>query len=393
MIRFLIALALCLAPVYSQVTCSASASAPPVIRGNGGADLVGDIVVVCTSGSSVSTLVNFSYFLNTELTSRITNPITMDTEALLLIDDPQPGVPNTSNGFPYFGQVLGTAGIPAGDPGSGNVYQSQVVNNNQVVWPGVPFVTGGTRTFRFTNIRSNASVLGGSGNILSFLSISGSFPVTLVNPQNVVAIAISGLNFTSSHSSGLINLHFQEGFARAFKKRIENTVVGPLTAVHQDVPGVDSCTESGFTPEFSSLTPGDIGSATTGTRLLARITKLPPPVSTVTVPNLVTAASGLLVAHLVTSPLGSDFAAGTVLTGAGTTSLAVSGRAVDVLYEVTAAAPFMGINGCAVIDSFDIAVAVPFGGGLGAVKVAGALAPRDATMIASPTAPTPRFVP
>jgi hypothetical protein len=63
--------------------------------------------------------------LNVNLSRRITNTATMATESLLLIDDPKPGVANTSDGFPYFGLMLGTPGILAGASGSGNVYRGR----------------------------------------------------------------------------------------------------------------------------------------------------------------------------------------------------------------------------------------------------------------------------
>ena len=311
------------------------------MRSNGASELVRDVVMTCSNpGPSASVNVNIQIFLNVDLTSRIMNPVTKLTEGLLLIDDPLPGVANTSNGFPYFGQVLGTPGVAAGAPGSGNVYQSTVFADNTIVWTGVPYVTGGTRIFRMTNIRANPSLLGGAGPILSDIAMSGPVAVVITNPVTTVAQATDGLKFTSSSPShGKLDLRFEELFAAAFKKRIENTPLGPLTAVRQDNPGVDFCTESGFTPEFSSVTPNDIGSATTGTRLLAEFSKIPPPVFELVVPNEVTSSSGNLVAHRVLPPLGADFASGTVTTSGGTSFVFVSpARTAELLYEVTAAA-------------------------------------------------------
>src|SRR5260370_15457909 len=183
-----------LAPVYSQVfplgNCTISASVP-LINVNGDAELVSDAVMTCTSTApSVSTLVNITLTLNTDLTSRLMNPVTMDSEALLLIDEPQPGVPNSSNGFPYFGQVLGASGVMAGLAGSGNVYQGKQALLNQVTWFGVPYVSGapGTmRVFRMTNIRANPAAIGGPTAIMSFLSISGSYHPLIATPINILA--------------------------------------------------------------------------------------------------------------------------------------------------------------------------------------------------------------
>ncbi|HYL79067.1 MAG TPA: hypothetical protein VEU96_33055 [Bryobacteraceae bacterium] len=354
--------------------------------------------MTCTSTApSVSTLVNFSLFLNVPFTSRITNTSTLDTETLLLIDEPQPGIPNTSNTFPYFGQVPGTLGVAAGAPGSGNVYQGKSFAVNEVVWAGVPYVTGGTRTFRFTNIRADAAVLGGSGAIQSFISVTGSVSIAISSPVATVAQSNPGLNFSSSipaSPTDAIDLHFKENFTQAFLKRIENTLGGPLTAIHQDVPGFFYCTESGFTPEFSAVTPGAVGSATTGTRLLARLSNIPPSVFVVIVPNEVTSSSGNLVAHRVFPPLGPTFAGGTVSTFGGFSFEFVNAaHKADLLYEVTAAAPFQGRNGCLALDAFDIRAFGFFPVSLAPVNVTGQLAPVDPTATSSATAPEPRFLP
>jgi hypothetical protein len=84
---------------------------------------------------------------------------------------------------------------------------------------------------------------------------------------------------------GVVDLKFTELFPTVFKKRIENTLGGPLTAIRQDIPGHFYCTESGFTPQFSPTIPNAIGSATTGTRLLADFAGLPASVFFLIVPN------------------------------------------------------------------------------------------------------------
>ena len=391
-----------LAPVYSQVApppaCTISTTVP-LINAKGESELVSDTVMTCTfSGPSTSTFVNISLFLNTSLTSRITNPVPTppDSEALLLIDEPSPGVANISNGCPYFGQVLGASGVAACAPGSGNVYQAQQTNSNVVTWFGVPYVTGGTRVFRMTNIRANPVLFGGGGGVvMNFVAVAGPTTVMVNNPQNPVAQALPGLSFSAAIPTGppgTLDLHFNELFPRAFLKRIENTPGGPLTAIHQDVPGTAYCTQSGFTPEFSGLVAPAIGAADTGTRLLARFVKISPAVPFFVAPNEVTSSSGNLVAHLVTPPFAANFTGGTVLTSPGNTILPVSStHTLDLLYEVTAAFPFLGINGCSALDDFKISV-VTFHT-IPPAKVSGHLAPLDPASQASATAPEPRFVP
>jgi hypothetical protein len=400
MMRILFGLAFtvaALSPLYSQITCTVSSGVPPMVRARGAAELVDDLVMTCTSsGPSQSVLVNIQIFLNVNLTSHITNAITHESEGLLLIDEPKPGVPNTSNGFPYFGQVPGTLGVPAGAPGSGNVYQAHTALNNTIVWAGVPYVTGGTRTFRITNIRANVIPFGVSGLVEAFLAIAGPFPVT-INPQpTTVAIVAEGLKFSSTLLAGApgLGLSFSELFPTAFKKRIENTILGPLTASYQDVPGMSYCTESGFTPEFSALTPGAIGSANTGTRLLALLANIPPAITVLVAPNEVTSSSGSLVAHRVLPPFASNFTGGTVLTSPGYSPAFVTAtHTAKLLYEVTAAPPFLGTNGCFTLDTFNIPALSLVSVSLASVTANGHLAPVDATPVASPTAPEPRFIP
>src|SRR5579863_3468164 len=155
-------LVIALPAVYSApITCTLATPTPPMVAANGESELVEDVFVTCVSTApSQSVVMNLEVILNTNLTSRITNTVTMAMEPFLLIDDPKPGVANTSNGFPYFGQVLGTPGILAGASGSGNVYQGTQASPTAVEFVGVPYVTGGTRTFRITNVRSNVAMVG-----------------------------------------------------------------------------------------------------------------------------------------------------------------------------------------------------------------------------------------
>jgi hypothetical protein len=91
------------------------------MRAEGLAEPVGDIVVNCTGGYAGPLWpIQITVELSANLTSRILNAVSAGSEALLLIDEPQPGGINMSNGFPYNGQVLGTPGIAAGASGSGN---------------------------------------------------------------------------------------------------------------------------------------------------------------------------------------------------------------------------------------------------------------------------------
>jgi hypothetical protein len=404
-IAFAIALMLALVPAYSQpFSCNVS-SDPTMVRLNGESEVVGDVVLKCTGGTGLSLgVVNITLFLNVNLTSKLN--AAGQSEALLLIDEPQPGVPNASNGCSpaYAGQVLGTPGIVACAAGSGNVYQADGGGtlDNIVTWQGVPIVSpgpGAVRILRLTNIRANAANIGLPGATIQAV-VEETADVAFVINQPVsgttVATMNDGLKFTTGTPAGAVgvtDLIFAEEFPAAFHKRIENTLGGPLTATRQDIPGHVYCTESGFTPEFSATTPGAIGSADTGTRLIAQFSNLPPAVFLLIVPNEVTSSSGLLVAHRVFPPFAPDFTGGTIPLIPAVSIVPVSGHAAEVLYEVTANAPYQGVNGCAAKDTFVMGVFSLFPVSLKSAAITGRLAPIDSVMLPSATAPRPRFTP
>ncbi len=107
-----------------------------------------------------------------------------------------------------------------------------------------------------------------------------------------------------------------------------------------------------------------------------------------------TSSSGNLVSHRVFPPLEPTLAGGTVSTFGGFSfEFFSAAHKADLLYEVTAAAPFQGRNGCLALDDFDIRAFGFFPVSLTPVNVTGHLAPVDPTAMASPTAPDPRFLP
>jgi len=374
------------------VTCSVSAAAPPIVRAEGKAELVSDILLVCTGGNPAAAApVNLSVFLNTNITSNLTGPGADETEALVLIDEPQPSPAlNISNGIPFVGQVKGTPPIIP----SGNVFTGLRTGFvNEVIFPGLPLVPpgAGTRTFRITNLRALPPPSAAApSSILAFIAVSGPVSVAITSPVVTVGFVSQGLNFIFATLGANLNLKFGERFASAFKKRIENGA-GPLLPVKQNHPGVVSCTESGFNPDFTSVTPGATGSADTGTRLLAKITGIPFGIPFVLVPNDVTSSSGQLVAARIAPPYAPPFAGGVPIVAGGFGLVPVAGGTATVLYEVTAAAPHAGVNGCLVIESFVItAHPWPFGSLAGA-SASGAFAPIDPTPVISGPAPEPRF--
>jgi len=394
--HFLGALLLLTMSASAQVpvmSCATNAL-PSLLRAEGKAEMAGDVVLTCTGGNpAVPVMVNFSLFLNTNVTSNLTGPGPDETEALLLIDEPQPSpAANLSNGFFYAGQVKGTPFVPAGLAASGNVYTgSRTGASNQLFWPGIPIVPPGpaTRIFRFTNVRVVPPP--GATNVSAvYALVSAAGPsISIASPVVLVGFPQQGLKFVSTILGAQFKLQFTELFASAFKKRIENTSAGPTIPTKQNVPGSIHCTESGFNPDFATVTPGATGSANTGTRFVAKMTGIPLGIAQILAPNSV--ASGQLTVRRVDPPYGASFELGTLAPAAGAGSVPVIAGKATLVYEVLAAAPFKGINGCAMIDSFSIVgqswPALPLFG----TAVSGSFGPINPTAVISGPAPEPRF--
>jgi hypothetical protein len=245
----------------AATACSAMANAN-TLRAEGYTELLGDIVVVCTGTPTTATF-NLTVFLNGPVTSRLlstSGSSGQPSEALLLINDPAPGaqVPCTTGGG---GTPAMVGAGPGGCPFSSNVFQG-VASGNQVTFfgiPALPAVTGGMGmwTYRITNVRVNANVVGGqslsgTSSVIAILSTSGvALPI-----QNAAALTVAyvqrGVDFqvrTADNTQYLNNpafnpcaagnicpfatLRFQENFASATKPQ-----VSPLSPSAQNQPGV-----------------------------------------------------------------------------------------------------------------------------------------------------------
>jgi len=384
------------AAAHAQYLICTPTAAEPYIRSEGEAEPVSDIVLACTAGlgfAGASVFVDISLSFTIPVTSRTFNSATPTSEALVLIDEPKPGVVNSSNGFSYNGQVLGTPGIAAGMPGSGNVYQADPPAYNMLYWTSVPMVVpmSGTRYIRLTNMRVNATATLPSFPIYAFITLDAG---ALSNPQQAVGLSAAGLNFSAKLSTpgtggaATATLSFTEGFAGAFRPRIL-TAGTPFSLSRQDMPGVSYYTESQFTPCFSmsncaSAPTTSIGFADSGTLLQAHITGLGTEAASIRVPNQVVASGhASSVIYLMVN--------GKPVTSQGFTALPVSKGIADAVYQVAAADP-------RTILTFPISVTLLDHSGLrffrfpGTSIFNGYLGPINSTNTASPTAPEPRFV-
>jgi hypothetical protein len=322
------------APPETQLTCAASVAAPPLVRQEGLAELTADVVLVCNGSAPKAGITgNLSVSLNTAVTSRLRAGT---SEALLLIDEPPPGM-----------QMPGV-----------NLFQGGA-SSNTITFTGIPFVgmSNGTivnRVLRITNIRANADALGGAALVAIVSTSATTAPVSLASPIQTVAFAQPGLVF-DSHSSmpGQVELAFTEGFATSFK--IQGTT-------DQDVPGTIYNTESGFTP---NPPVAGVGTADSSTELGAALSDLPPGVQ-LSVPASI--RQGTLTIVAVSPPAG-----GIVPVVDGTAT---------IVYGVTAANPNA-------IESITVPVAVSQLATTGAI-VRGNLYPISTVTTISVSAPIPR---
>ncbi len=382
----------------AQFACLAGAGVPPMIRSGANAEYLGDLILNCSGGGSAG-FVNLELTLNVPFTSNVVNPATGETEALLLLNEPQPApAVNSANGVTYIGQVKGQPGIPADAAGSGNVYQGFSSGVNSVTWTGVPVVPGSPLVFRITNVRASTAALTNCPplipcQVIGVLTATGTPEIAITNPQQVLAFASPGVTVTSQVMGDMAVVRFAEGFQSAMRKRTENTTQGPVSVARQNLTGVYTCTESGFTPDYATTNAGDVGIATTGTRLVTVFSNLPDGVTALTVANSVTSAGGQIALRRVNPPYGPGYAGGTFGSATGVFNLPVNTaqhKAV-LLYEVMAMPPFAGVHGCVGIDQFTMgAHAVP-SMALTGVRITGHLAPVDDTQEASGPAPEPRF--
>jgi hypothetical protein len=398
-----LALVVMMATVASAATfqCNANAGVPPLIRSEGLAEPVGDLTLNCTGGedNAPATFVNVQIFLSTNITSNVLGSV---TEALLMIDDPQPAA-----------QCLGDSpNIPTNQGGTGpsgactaNMWRGQQVTGspNSIIWRGVPIIppgSVGTRIIRVTNIRANATgVPTGSfvpGTITEYISITGSTTVPVANQPQMVAFVQDSLDVTVGGTTGkqctgtsaTASITFKEKFPSAFRKKIETDDY--LVPIEQNMPGLNYVTESIFTNQAGISGLGAAGKADQGTRFIVKFKNVQNGVS-VSVPGSV--PSGVMRLNLV-SGAASDGSGGTPGTSGGSVSL--SSGAGYVVYEVVGTG--YGVNGLVEDQAFSVTLTyswtpnigsgIP---GLGVGQVSGNYGPISATTTMSSSAPEPRF--
>ena len=306
------------------ISCSSTA-VPPIVRAEGIAELVGDIVILCTNtspetgGTAVSHLVtNVSVSLNVNVTNNL-NPDPL-TDAVLVINENNCTAPvalggaGIGVGFTGLGTSC-TGGAAAPDQRFQDPQFATLASATRLEWNGIHFpVPGGpaepiaaaaddcTDTFtardgesvsecnpgitsiRITSIRGNASQLGVPAiegvpfsQIQAFVSITGPNTIPISNNVLNVAIPLTGLlvdidpdaapsGLQCEDESGHMSLTISEGFATSFKTLGEPTFQPGNTQV-----------ESGY------YAPGSLngGGASQSTRFLLRFFNIPEGVNVV----------------------------------------------------------------------------------------------------------------
>ena len=326
----LVTLTVAVASAQPAFQCVANAGVPPIVRAEGIAELMGDLVLNCNNGTptavgGVVPQVNVQIFLNTNITSKVDSD--NYSEALLMIDEPISvdqkvcSAKTASGGGCQVTAYPSNPGLvykPHGEISPNNVFQGRKASENSIVWLGVPIDAPGTvftRIIRISNVRANANQLGVSSTlvpsqIIAYISATGTTSIPINNPQQTVAWIQTGLTFTVRKLNGdsgtpttLLQcadtnvdtfkdpnktdkycytgrLRFVEGFATAFKTRFVSGEGPYSTSDYQNNPGqIYNGSESGFWTAAVSNWPSQLsipaGMATQGTRLRVAFNNVP----------------------------------------------------------------------------------------------------------------------
>jgi hypothetical protein len=315
---------LSLPPASGGLTCSVNTSNTPTLRSEGMTETVGDIVFTCTNGITLAPgqpipQVDVSLTLPVPVTSRLLQGNI--SEALLLIDEPNSGLPAPVPGFgplePFtlcstpltgcqaWAQQATVNGQPfavavnsptaSADPANAaaNVYRG-VVSGNVLTFHGVPVLPPGApaaRVFRITSARVDSSRLGGvSGStpVQAAILVSNFNTLPITNPLPIVGFTQTSLTTsiatpaappacTTPALQQAAILNYNELFASAFKTRVDPTVPGQPSgqsnALLQNTPGTIYSGESDFTLAIPGSAPA--GLATFGTRFKAVLNAVP----------------------------------------------------------------------------------------------------------------------
>jgi hypothetical protein len=387
------------------VTCTATA-VPPVVRAEGIAELVGDIVLACITTNSaqfapgVDFLVNVSVSLNVNVTNNINfGAGTNVTDAVLVVNENNCTSPNP------LGNLSGTCGAPFiqyQDPQFGFLAANNRLEWNEVRFPVPSALRTGfdpnppVTTVRVTSMRANASQLGvpsaatfPSTQVTAFVSITGPTAISVNNNVLNVAVPILGLIVTPGDvvtglqcldTTVVTNLRLTEGFATSFKTIGRPTFMPGSTQV-----------ESGYYAPGSN----NGGGASQSTRFLIRFFNIPQGV-TIRVPKDINTGTPAFDSDAIWLRLvagaDSNGAGGTAVSATDNQTVSLSGGFGSVTYEVIDSDPFRleWVNIPITVSwTADTANDLP---AIGTGQVSASFAPLSTVVVASNAAPEPRFL-
>ncbi|MBL0155795.1 MAG: Ig-like domain-containing protein [Bryobacterales bacterium] len=382
-----------LAAAQAPLVCTMNAGVAPAVRVEGVAEEVGQVVISCTGGTPTAAgqpipTVNIDATLNTNVTSRLLDPSGTRSEALLLLDEPQPAEQVEASAVPFAGSVTALGGGQYKGPNRPNVFGAQQITPTSLRWSNIPFDPPGNgvpRILRLVNVRANASALGAGGIFspsLISMNVSATSPVgvSIASPTVTVAAVVAGMILSTAPSSVQqcspgtypIPIIFSEMFGSAFRHA--------AAASSQNSPGTIYNTESMFfSNAFTGIGVG-AGKASQGTRLRAVFSNVPANV-TISVPVSGSNAAGDA-ASLVAVGVGGSTA------NASTGVVALSAGSGTAVWEVTASN--VGNVSTLTFNATATYSAAPLPG-LGSITVVGGFAPVASTFVAS-TEAAPRFV-
>lgn len=310
----------CTAVVHAQRPgCIITGANPTQLRSGGIAEKAGEVVIECMGGTPTAAglpvpTASLTLTFNTAVTSRVLAPGW--SEALLLIDEPQPrqqracGTPGDTISHMGDCVITGTfdpTTVYDGSAGRPNVFPGMVAGPNSLIWPNVPLDPSGqsdARILRFVNLRLGAAAFGpmslNQPPIAVTATLTGALPVTLLNSATQIIGQVQAGFLSSAETpaqcapeaatlAGLlgpqlsqVDLLANKGFAAAFKPRTplfidDNTSPPP---VNQDIPGNIYLSETGFfNSAFPTLTGrgnlAQAGLANQGTRIAVRVSDVP----------------------------------------------------------------------------------------------------------------------
>lgn len=292
----------------SGPSCSTFAQNPPLLRSEGAAELIGDIVIECSGGTPTPAggsvpAYTITLTLSTPVASRVF-PYRL-SEALILVDDPYPAAPNpgfvpplVNSGSPQnLCLAVGpnacpivATGDPTGKPGgdydgtSGhfNVFEGFSSGFNSITFSGVPIDAPGPSnklTLRLTNVRTNASQLYSPQSPYDFQVVTAFVGTVLVSSTPIaVGYPQPGLRVTQTEPAPVpgtaystLSVTFTEGSSSSFRTWNYLEGAGP-----QNIPGFAYNSESGLWDSLKA--PAGIpalGVANHGTRLMLHFSGYP----------------------------------------------------------------------------------------------------------------------